>query len=118
MPGISNRIIGIANFYNQLKILAVVSSPFVKRTPGFKKKNVSIYSHVTIFCHFYSAISCFFSVLRQFKIVKPTHQPGEKNKQALKIKLSECCMDVKCNKNLIHFFFLQKKSPTKCKIKR
>jgi hypothetical protein len=24
------------------------------------------------------AISCFFSVLRQFKIVKPTRQPGEK----------------------------------------
>jgi hypothetical protein len=31
MPGISNRIVGFANFYNQLKILVVAVSPFVKR---------------------------------------------------------------------------------------
>jgi hypothetical protein len=29
---------------------------------------------------FSKAISCVFSVLRQFKIVRPTHQPEEKNK--------------------------------------
>jgi hypothetical protein len=30
MPGISNRIVSFANFYNQLKIQVVVVSPFVK----------------------------------------------------------------------------------------
>jgi hypothetical protein len=41
--------------------------------------------------------------------VKPTRQPGEKNKQALKNKVvSACCMDVKCNKNFIYFFFSAK----------
>jgi hypothetical protein len=34
------------------------------------------------------AISCFFSVLRQFKIVKPTRQPGEKQTSFEKQKLS------------------------------
>jgi hypothetical protein len=34
--------------------------------------------------------------------MKPTHQPGEKNKQALENKIaSACCMDVKHNKKLI-----------------
>jgi hypothetical protein len=57
-----------------------------------------------------NAISCFFSVLRQFKIVKPTRQPWEKNKQALKNKVvSACCMDVKYNKKYLFLFFLQKK---------
>jgi hypothetical protein len=42
------------------------------------------------------AISCFFSVLRQFKIVKPTRQPGDKNKQAFKNKfVFACCKVVK-----------------------
>jgi hypothetical protein len=46
-----------------------------------------------------------FSVLRQFKIVKPTRQQGEKtNKQVV----STCCMDVKYNKKFIHFFFSAK----------
>jgi hypothetical protein len=45
------------------------------------------------------AISCFFSVLRQFKFVKPTRQPGEKNKQALKNKvIFACYVDVKQQK--------------------
>jgi hypothetical protein len=60
-------------------------------------------------CYDCKAISCFFSVLRQFKIVKPTRQPGEKNNQALKNKVvSACCMNVECNKNFIHFFFSAK----------
>jgi hypothetical protein len=33
MPGISNRIVAFANFYNQLKFLIVVLGPFVKRDP-------------------------------------------------------------------------------------
>jgi hypothetical protein len=36
------------------------------------------------------AISCFFSVLRQFKIVKRTRQPGEKNKQNCLCMLFVC----------------------------
>ena len=36
----------------------------------------------------YKAISCFFSVLRQFKFVKPTRQPGEKTNKLQKTKLS------------------------------
>jgi hypothetical protein len=43
------------------------------------------------------AISCFFSVLRQFKFVKPTCQPGG-GKQALKNKIVlhvACCVNVK-----------------------
>jgi hypothetical protein len=34
MPGISNRIVSFANFYNQLKTLVVVISPFVKQYAG------------------------------------------------------------------------------------
>jgi hypothetical protein len=47
---------------------------------------VTVVNHVSIdiAC---KAISCFFSVLRQFRIVKPTRQPGGKNKQALKTKM-------------------------------
>jgi hypothetical protein len=33
MLGISNRIVSFTNFYNQLKILVVAVSPFVKRAP-------------------------------------------------------------------------------------
>jgi hypothetical protein len=33
------------------------------------------------------AIPCFFSVLRQFKIVKPTRKPGEKTNKFKKAKL-------------------------------
>jgi hypothetical protein len=33
MPGISNRIVSFANFYNQLKILVIVVRPFVKQAP-------------------------------------------------------------------------------------
>jgi hypothetical protein len=36
----------------------------------------------------FKAIFCFFSVLRQFKIEKPTRQPGEKTNKLLKTKLS------------------------------
>jgi hypothetical protein len=42
----------------------------------------------------------FSSVLRQFKIVKPTRQPVGKNKQASKNKTaSACCMDIEHLKN-------------------
>jgi hypothetical protein len=33
MPGISNRIVSFANFYNDLEILVVVVSSFAKRDP-------------------------------------------------------------------------------------
>jgi hypothetical protein len=50
------------------------------------------------------AISCFFSVLRQFKFVKPNRQPGGENKQALKNKVIFACrVDVKQQKlDLFH----------------
>jgi hypothetical protein len=42
-----------------------------------------------------SAISCF-SVLCQFKIVKPTRQPGKKHQQNLENKTASlCCMKFK-----------------------
>jgi hypothetical protein len=51
--------------------------------------------------------SFFFSVLRQFKIVKPTRQP-EGKKQTLKNKLASAyCVDVEYNKNLIYFIYQQ-----------
>jgi hypothetical protein len=65
------------------------------------------------------AISCFFSVLRQFKIVKPTRQLGDKTNKLWKTKLS---LHVVWMWNITKIwsisFFLQKKSSTKCKIRR
>jgi hypothetical protein len=47
------------------------------------------------------AISYFFYVLRQFKIVKRNPPAREKNKQAVKNKIaSACCMDIKHSKIL------------------
>jgi hypothetical protein len=49
--------------------------------------------------------------------VKPTRQPGEKNKQVLKNKsASAYWLDFKRNKNLIYFIYQQKKYPTMYKI--
>jgi hypothetical protein len=41
MAGISNRNVNFAKFYSQLKILVVVSSPFVKRAPESHFQNPS-----------------------------------------------------------------------------
>jgi hypothetical protein len=53
----------------------------------------------------------FFSVLRQFKIAKPTQQPVEK--KLLKQFASACCMHVKHKKKMIYFIYQQKKYSTK-----
>jgi hypothetical protein len=56
------------------------------------------------------AIFCFFSVMRQLKIVKPTRQPGKKTQTSIKNKTdSACCMDVKHKKKLIDFIYQQQK---------
>jgi hypothetical protein len=52
MPGISNRIVKFAKFYNQLKILVVVVSPFVKRAP---RTFLAVYG-----THFLSLIHLYF----------------------------------------------------------
>jgi hypothetical protein len=60
---------------------------FTKRSAYRSENQGSFrYDHKTkiaeIFFEHSKAISCFFSVWRQFKIVKPTRQPGGENKQA------------------------------------
>jgi hypothetical protein len=50
-----------------------------------------------------------FSVLRQFKIVKPTRQPGEKTNKLLKTKLSLHIVWTWNNKSLIYFIYQQRK---------
>jgi hypothetical protein len=62
----------------------------------------------------YKAISFFPSVFRQFKIVKPTRQPGEKNKLQENKTVSKCYMDAKHNKNFI-ISFINERNTSKVK---
>jgi hypothetical protein len=49
MPGISNRNVNFANFYNQLKIRVKVLSPFVKQGPGVGSEyGVNVESNMSI----------------------------------------------------------------------
>jgi hypothetical protein len=80
--------------------------------------NSTKWPQTTIYAYFpfNKAISCFFSVLRQFKIVKPTLKPGEKTNKLWKKNASACCLGMKHNKNQSISFISQKKFSTKCKI--
>jgi hypothetical protein len=60
----------------------------------------------------------FLSVLRQFKIVKPTRQQGEKQTSLKNKTASACFMDEKHNQNLIYFIYLERKYSTKSKIRK
>jgi hypothetical protein len=50
----------------------------------------------------HKAISCFFSVLRQFKIVKPTRQTGKKTKKLYKKK----CFCMFYGRQTLQMFYL------------
>jgi hypothetical protein len=71
---------------------------------------------VNLFIYIRPSLVLFFSVLSQFKIVKPTCLPGGKNKQALKTKLPLMLAYVawmsNIKKNLIYFIYQQKKYST------
>jgi hypothetical protein len=64
----------------------------------------------TVWLFLNKLISCFFSVLRQFKIVKPTRQQGGKKQTSLKNKSAFArCMDEKHIQNLIYFIYQERK---------
>jgi hypothetical protein len=54
-----------------------------------------------VFVFLAQAISCFFSVLRQLKIVKPTRQPGEKTNKLKKTKLISILYGLETTKGIV-----------------